>query len=157
MKATDTGTELAVLTGAQDAFTQTSQAWLSVLRARDALLWKGVAAYATDCGDRHDVVFEGGVYPDNLATFDVPHVGVFLGAVDDDPQRLLDIMRDDPDSWMAKKSYSEEWVRRWCAHNRERSRMVQTLATENSYPYFDLSHGYEDHDEALAFVLEALS
>ncbi|MEX7469049.1 hypothetical protein AB4Z39_04980 [Mycobacterium adipatum] len=116
--------------------------WLSEIRQRDRVLWTAASAYiATAAADMGQLVMEGGLWPDWVRGLPGEYVAVFLVDTGDSADRLVDVARADPRSWMAKRNWPEDKMRRWADYNRLRSEMIADLACEHGYPVFDIRDG----------------
>lgn len=84
--------------------------WLAELRIRDEVLWKAANAYANSA--RNGLVMEGGLWPDWVANLHRPHVAIFIvDTADDAGDRLVEMTRNDPQSWIAERRWSEAKIR----------------------------------------------
>lgn len=154
--AVATGAARRALAKAPSVDAHTKEQWLSALRERDAVLWQAAHAYADVA--RGGLVIEGGLWPDWVAGLQRPHVGIFV--VDTSQgmaERLIEIVRTHPESWMAQRGYSELKIRKWATYNRFRSQQIAELADRHGYRVFDIAatSGISDtQDEALRYLTE---
>lgn len=133
-----------------------SDAWLNILRERDAVAWKGIKAYLAAAAENNDdVLMEGCVWPDQVSELEVAYRAVFL--VDTSPdhaERLIATARDagGHNNWQGKRS--DEWMRGWAEHNIARSQLYRDLAREHGQPVFDIADDgiQQAQDAALAFL-----
>lgn len=146
--AVATGAARDALNKAPSIDTHSEVQWLSALRERDAVLWQAAHAYADAA--RGELVIEGGLWPDWMARLQWPHVGIFL--VDTSSgmaERLIEIVRAHPESWMAQRGYSDAKIRKWATYNRFRSQQIAELADLHGYRVFDIAAcGISDTQEA---------
>lgn len=152
LKATTTGDALRALRLAPCIATYSPTEWLAQLRVRDEAMWRSAKAYANRAPG--PLVMEGGLWPDFVSRLEREHLAIFVidtGA--DMADRLVDITRSDPDSWMAQRGWSEDKIRKWATYNRFRSEFIANLATRHGYPVFDIASGIADvQDQALQYL-----
>lgn len=141
--AVASGHELSALRNAPSISTHSPAAWLAQLRERDAVLWKAAKAYA-EAASTNELVAEGGLWPDWVSTLDRCHTAIFIVDTGDSAERLVDIARSDPSSWMAQRQWPESKIRKWATYNRLRSRRIAELADSFGYPVFDIAGGIDD-------------
>ena len=138
--AVASGDALCALRKAPSIATHSPREWLDELRDRDAVLWTAARAYAGAAV--HEVVMEGGLWPDWVAELELPHAAIFVvDTADDMADRLVEIARANPQSWMAQRGWSEEKIRKWAGYNRFRSEVIGDLAVRHDYPVFDIASG----------------
>lgn len=137
--AVATGDELGALRTAPSITTHSPEEWLAALRERDAVLWKAAKAYATAATGA--LVMEGGLWPDWTSNIQRPHVAIFIVDTGDSADRLVDIARTNPQSWMAQRGWSDEKIRKWAVYNQFRSTIIAELAEHHGYPVFDIADG----------------
>ncbi|WP_237025303.1 MULTISPECIES: hypothetical protein [unclassified Mycolicibacterium] len=150
--AVATGAALSALRKAPSIATHDPKEWLHELRCRDAVLWTAARAYAGAAA--HDVIMEGGLWPDWVAELQQPHTAIFIvDTADDTADRLVDITRANPQSWMAQRGWPEEKIRKWAAYNRFRSETIAELAILHGYRVFDVATGIASvQDQALTHL-----
>lgn len=157
LKATATGDALRALRLAPSIATYSPTEWLAQLRVRDEAMWRSARAYADKAAG--PLVIEGGLWPDFVSRLEREHLAIFVidtGA--DMADRLVDITRSDPDSWMARRGWSEDKIRKWATYNRFRSEFIANLATRHGYPVFDIASGIaEVQDQALQYLDNTLA
>lgn len=116
--------------------------WLYHLRHRDRTLWTAAKAYITTAHRNNSaLIMEGGLWPDWTAHLEIDHTAVFLIDTSDNADRLVDIAKRHPNSWMARRKWPEAKIRRWAKYNQFRSEIIAEQAEKHSYPVFDISHG----------------
>ncbi|UHJ58767.1 hypothetical protein LT337_32200 (plasmid) [Mycolicibacterium fortuitum] len=149
--AVATGDELSALRQAPSITTHSPEQWLAGLRERDEVLWKAAGAYSTAA--KSGLVLEGGLWPDWVANISRPHAAIFIVDTGDSADRLVDITRADPHSWMAQRRWPEEKIRKWACYNMFRSTVIAELADRHGYPVFDIADGIAAaQDKALAYL-----
>lgn len=154
--AVATGGELSALRKAPSIATHSREEWLAVLRERDEVLWRAAEAYSTAA--KSELVLEGGLWPDWTATVRRPHVAIFIVDTGDSADRLVEITRSDPQSWMAQRGWSEEKIRKWAGYNQFRSIFIAELADRHGYPVFDIANGIAAvQEEALTYLATHIS
>lgn len=94
-----------VLKKAPSINTCTPTEWLDELRERDRVLWRGAQAYIA-AAQGGPIIVEGGLWPDWLPELSEDHTAVFLVDTDGSPDRLVQIAKTNPRSWMAQRKYS---------------------------------------------------
>lgn len=148
------GKSLQALQKAPSIATHNPREWLAELRVRDEVLWKAAQGYLNK--SQGALVMEGGLWPDWVASLERPHTALFI--VDTDiamADRLIDITRTDPLSWMAKRGYSEDKIRKWADYNRFRSEDIAERAVSHGYPVFDISGGIDrTQREAIRYLTD---
>lgn len=146
---------LAALQKAPSITNHTPQQWLSELRERDAVLWKAARAYAGAAQD--PVVIEGGLWPDFVRGLDTAHTAIFIVDTGEDiAGRLVQMTRQNPQSWIAQRRWSEDKIRTWAAYNRLRSHHIADLANQYDYPVFDIATDFgAGQDLALQHLVAA--
>lgn len=146
---------LTSLRKAPSITTHTPGQWLSELRDRDAVLWKAAHAYAGAA--QGQLVIEGGLWPDWLQQLAVPHTAIFIvDTSEDSAERLVQMTRRNPRSWIAQRGWPEDKIRVWATYNRFRSQVISELAIQHGYPVFDVAGGIPDGQErALQYLAAA--
>lgn len=118
--------------------------WLNEIRKRDRVLWTAASAYiAAAAAGIGELVIEGGLWPDWVHGLSGEYAAVFLVDTGDSASRLVDVARAHPESWMARRNWSEDKIRRWADYNRLRSEMITDLANEHGYRVFDIRDGID--------------
>lgn len=147
-----TGDALSALRRAPSITTHGPAEWLAELRIRDEVLWKAANAYANSA--RNGLVMEGGLWPDWVANLHRPHVAIFIvDTADDAGDRLVEMTRNDPQSWIAERRWSEAKIRKWATYNRIRSEDIAERAARHRYPVFDIAGGISNvQDEAVHYL-----
>lgn len=154
--AVATGDELGALRKAPSIATHSPEEWLAALRERDAVLWKAAEAYCTAATGA--LVMEGGLWPDWVANIERPHVAIFIVDTGDSADRLVDIARTNPQSWMTQRGWSEEKIRKWAGYNQFRSTIIAELAVLHGYPVFDIVDGIDAvQEQALSHLASTRS
>lgn len=150
------GKERSALEKAPSINTHTPEEWLNELRHRDEVLWLAAQAYAIAACD--ELVMEGGLWPDWVATLRIPHVAVFIvDTAEDMADRLVDIARENPQSWMAQRRWPEEKIRKWATYNRYRSDVIAGQAARHGYRVFDIAGGISRaQDEVVRYLTDNL-
>ncbi|SHU65111.1 Uncharacterised protein [Mycobacteroides abscessus subsp. abscessus] len=146
---------LTSLRKAPSITTHTPGQWLSELRDRDAILWKAAHAYAGAA--QGQLVIEGGLWPDWLRQLDVPHTAIFIvDTSEDSAERLVQMTRQDPRSWIAQRRWPDDKIRSWATYNRFRSQAISDLAIQYGYPVFDVAGSIsEGQERALRYLAAA--
>lgn len=150
--AVATGDALSALKQAPSIATHGPKQWLAALRERDAVLWTAAQAYAGAA--RAEVILEGGLWPDWVARLQEPHTAIFVVDTSADmADRLIDITRSNPSSWMARRGWTDEKIRKWADYNRFRSEVIADLADRRGYRVFDITAGIATvQDQALRYL-----
>lgn len=156
LKAAATGETLRALRLAPSIADYSPPEWLAQLRVRDEAMWRAARAYADKAAG--PLVMEGGLWPDFVSRLEREHLAIFvIDTSADMADRLVNITRADPQSWMAQRGWPEDKIRKWATYNRFRSEVIANLAARNGYPVFDIAAGIaEVQDQALQYLDNAV-
>jgi len=136
---------------------KTAEAILGRVRTRDEAMWVFYRHYVEETvkvsGD--DLLIEGCIWPDLLASLGVDHRAVFLIDTSTDDRRLRQIRDDETveHNWMREQSdyYTDEELVEWAKFNALRARRYRDLCLEHGYTYFDIAEGGIGKAEDAAF------
>lgn len=124
------------------------------LRRRDLAVWPFYKSYiATAIADApHDnVLIEGNIWPDSLASLTSSYKAVFLvDTSSDQAERLISIRDSNGDNdWM--RNFTDDKLVEWAKFNIVRSELYILLCKQNQSCYFDIAEHGIAHAQQLAF------
>ncbi len=118
--------------------TRTPKQWLDELRERDRVLWQAAHAYVI-AAQGEPIIIEGGLWPDWVRELELEHNTAFIVDTGQSADRLVEIARTQPQSWMAQRKWPEHKIRKWAGYNKFRSEFIAELAAQHDYPVFDIA------------------